>query len=94
MRALRARTKLFQRGLAVLILPISIVPFLLIGPSLVESHHIFKREHDSGPLAAPQVVLSPGELAYFKPLPAFSGKVPVVAYGGLSQKAGSNELTQ
>jgi hypothetical protein len=77
--ALRAR---LGRGGSLLLLPLSIVPFLLIGPSLVDSHAQFQREQRSHPLPAPAVVLSPGEIARWKPLPEFGPRaVPAVAFG-------------
>ena len=80
MSALRAR---LGRGGSLLLLPLSILPFLLIGPTLVDSHAQFQRAQKSHALPAPEVVLSPAELARWKPLPAFAGAVPVIAYEGV-----------
>ena len=80
MTALQRRIK---RGGAFLLMPLSLVPFFLIGPGIVESHRDFKREQLSRPLPAPEIVLSADELERWKPLPAFSGAVPVIAYEGI-----------
>jgi peptidoglycan/xylan/chitin deacetylase (PgdA/CDA1 family) len=80
--ALRAR---LGRGGSLLLIPLSILPFLLIGPSLVDSHAQFQREQKSHALPAPEVVLTPAELARWKQLPPFEGAVPVVAYGPVGE---------
>jgi hypothetical protein len=77
---LRARAK---RGAALLLLPLSVLPFVLIGPGLVRSHAQFERDQKARALPAPAVVLSAAELARWKPLPAFSGAVPAIAYEGV-----------
>jgi peptidoglycan/xylan/chitin deacetylase (PgdA/CDA1 family) len=46
----------------------------------VDSHAQFKREQQSGALPAPRVALSAAELARWKPLPAYRGAVPVIAF--------------
>ena len=80
MTALRSR---LGRGSSLLLIPLSILPFMLIGPSLVDSHAQFKREQKSHALPAPEVALSGAELARWKPLAPFSGAVPVIAYRGI-----------
>src|SRR5919202_3581137 len=75
-----------KRGGALLLLPLSLLPFVLVGPSLVASHREFQREQQSHPLAAPAVVLRPAELARWKPLPAFTRAVPAIAYEGVDDK--------
>jgi biofilm PGA synthesis lipoprotein PgaB len=81
--ALRSR---LGRGGSLLLIPLSILPFLLIGPSLVDSHAQFKREQKSHALPAPAVVLAGAELARWKPLPPFTGAVPVIAYEGVGER--------
>ncbi|MEA2426909.1 MAG: poly-beta,6-N-acetyl-D-glucosamine N-deacetylase [Thermoleophilaceae bacterium] len=90
MTALRAR---LGRGGSLLLLPLSILPFLLIGPSLVDSHAQFQRDKKSHALPAPAVVLSAAELARWKPLPAFGGAVPVIRYEGVGD-GGPRSVTQ
>ena len=81
---------LLKRGWALLLLPLSILPFVLLGPQIAQSHKNFDRVHKSGPLTAPPVVVSPAEDARWQPLPPFTGAVPVIVYKGL----GSRELGQ
>jgi Polysaccharide deacetylase len=88
--ALRAR---LGRGGSLLLLPLSIVPFVLVGPSLVDSHAEFQREQKSHALPAPTVFLSAGELARWKPLPAFRAAVPVIAYEAMGE-GGSRSVTR
>jgi poly-beta-1,6-N-acetyl-D-glucosamine N-deacetylase len=78
--ALRSR---LGRGGSLLLLPLSILPFLLIGPSLVDSHAQFQREQKSHALPAPAIVLTDAEIGRWKPLPVATGAVPVVAYEGV-----------
>ena len=52
------------RGMGALaLLPLSAVPLLLVGPSLVSSHTRFDRKYHSAPLAAPAVYFTPATLA-------------------------------
>jgi hypothetical protein len=71
---------LLKRGWALLLLPLSVVPFLLLGPQIAESHRNFSRSQESAALAAPVVVPSAAELARWQPLPPYSGAIPVVTY--------------
>jgi hypothetical protein len=68
-----------RRAAAVLLLPLSVVPFVLLGPQIAESHRNFVRTRASGPLPPPEVVPSAAELARWRPLPAYQG-VPVISY--------------
>jgi peptidoglycan/xylan/chitin deacetylase (PgdA/CDA1 family) len=72
-----------KRAGALALMPLSLVPFVLIGPGMIESHEQFLREQKSRALPVPAVTLSATELARWKPLPAFSGAVPVIAYEGV-----------
>jgi peptidoglycan/xylan/chitin deacetylase (PgdA/CDA1 family) len=80
----RVQEKLKRAG-ALALMPLSLVPFALIGPGMIDSHAQFEREQKGQPLAAPTVQLSPAELSRWKPLPAFSGSIPVVAYEGVGE---------
>jgi hypothetical protein len=82
-----------KRGTSLMLLPLSILPFVLIGPGLVRSHEQFQRDQKSRALPAPTVVLSPAELARWKPLPAFSGAVPVISYEGVGE-SGPRSVTR
>lgn len=88
-----ARLKNFgARTLSLLLIPASIVPVLLVVPQIAESHRLFDRRHNSGPLAAPEIVLSARQLARFQPVAPYAskGSVPVLAYGEVtdSREAG------
>lgn len=72
---------LLERPLALLLLPLSILPFLLLVPQMVESRELYERRHQSGPLPAPDVALTPAQVKRFQPVAPYSGAVPVLAYG-------------
>jgi peptidoglycan/xylan/chitin deacetylase (PgdA/CDA1 family) len=80
----RVQEKLKRFG-ALALMPLSLVPFALIGPGMLESHAQFEREQKSVALPAPDVALSPAELSRWKPLPAFKGAIPVIAYEGVDE---------
>lgn len=90
MTALAAKAK---RAGALLLLPLSVLPFVLIGPGLVDSHRQFKRDQKSRALAAPTVVISPAELGRWKPLPNFTEAVPVVSYENVGRR-GARSVTR
>ena len=75
---------LLRRPLAFLLLPLSLVPFLLVVPQMVESRQLYERRHQSGPLPAPRVALTPAQEDRFQPLPPYAGAVPVLAYHGIA----------
>lgn len=74
-----------KRAGTVLLMPLSLVPFWLIGPGMVESHEQFEREQKSRALPVPDVVLSAAELHRWRQLPPFGGAVPVIAYEGIDE---------
>lgn len=78
----RLRDMLSGAG-ALALLPLSAVPMLLIGPSLVHSHSRFQRMYDSAPYAAPAVVFTPATVARYTPVAPFTGAVPVLVYHGI-----------
>jgi hypothetical protein len=72
-----------ERGAALLLLPLSVVPFLLLGPQIAQSHRNYVREHSAAPLPLPPVAVSAAEAARWRPLAPRSGgrpRVPVLAY--------------
>ena len=85
----RARLK---RGGALLLLPLSVLPFVLIGPAMVDSHRQFERDKEAHALPTPRLAISPAERARWKPLPRFNGAVPVIAYEGVGED-GSRSVT-
>ncbi|MFL5885918.1 MAG: polysaccharide deacetylase family protein [Thermoleophilaceae bacterium] len=91
----RVRHKLV-RSLQFLLLPLSVIPLVWVGPQILESHHLFDRRHNSGPLAAPVVSLSAWQKQRFQPVAPYSGVVPVLSYGEISDdpKAGPLAVTR
>ncbi len=79
--ALRARAR---RGGALLLLPVSAIPMVLLGPGLIASHTRFDRRFHSPPLAAPAVAFTAAELRRFRPVAPFTGAVPVLVYHGIN----------
>ena len=69
---------------ALLLLPLSAIPLLLLTPSLVASHTRFDRKFHMPPLAAPAVRFDAAELSRYRPLAPFEGAVPVLAYHGIN----------
>jgi hypothetical protein len=66
-----------------MLLPLSVVPFVAVLPTIVTSHERFHREHQMGPLPAPASGLTAAETARFRRFPAPAGRVPVLAWHGI-----------
>nr|MDQ3935753.1 polysaccharide deacetylase family protein [Actinomycetota bacterium] len=77
---------LLERPLALLLLPLSLVPFLLVVPQMVESRELYDRRHKSGPLPAPRVALTPAQVERFQPVEPYERAVPVLAYHGIREE--------
>jgi hypothetical protein len=75
-RILRDRVRL-------LLLPLSVIPFIAAGPAVMASHDRYLRKHKSGALAAPVVGLSPAEQQRFTRLPVAPGQVPALVWHGI-----------
>ena len=84
----------YQRGAAMLLLPASVVPFVIVGPQLVESRLRYDREHNSGPLPAPAVTITPALKKAWAPPPALHGKIPVLVYHGIDSGSSPGQVTQ
>jgi hypothetical protein len=71
-----------ERGAALFLLPLSLVPFVLLGPQIAQSHRNYVRAHSAAPLPVPAVVLSQREGTRWLPLHVRRGRgrVPVLAY--------------
>ena len=82
------------RTLSLLLIPASIVPVLLVVPQIAESHRLFDRRHNSGPIAPPEVVLSANQKARLQPVAPYAGKgsVPVLAYGQVTDSRDAGPL--
>ena len=91
MRRLEA---IVERPLALLLLPLSLIPFFLVVPQMVESRELYDRRHNSGPLPAPEVVLTPAQVRRFQPVAPYSGAVPVLAYHGIRDERDGYSVTR
>ena len=85
---------LLQRGWSLLLLPLSVLPFVMLGPRIAESHRNFDRTHKSGPIAAPPVVPSAAELGRWRSVAPYAGAVPVIAYRGVSDTGQGGSVTR
>jgi poly-beta-1,6-N-acetyl-D-glucosamine N-deacetylase len=74
-----------RRRASLVLLPLSVVPFVAVAPTIVDSHARFQREHQMPPLPAPVVGLTGAEIARFKPLPATPGRIPVLNWHGINE---------
>lgn len=80
-------TRILQafRGFGALaLLPLSAVPLLLVGPSLVSSHARYDRKYHSQPYAPPAVVFTAATRARYTPVAPYTGAVPVLVYHGIN----------
>lgn len=85
---------LVERPLALLLLPLSLVPFFLVVPQMVESRELYDRRHKSGPLPAPEVRLTPAQAQRFQPVAPYAGAVPVLAYRGIRDGGDRHTVTR
>ena len=74
---------IIERPLALLLLPLSLLPFFLVVPEMIEARELYDRRHKSGPLSAPDVSLNAGQQRRFQPVAGYSGAIPVLAYHGI-----------
>ena len=75
-----------RRTGALLLLPLSAIPMVLLAPGLVASHARFDRRFHSPPYPAAAVTFSPAELRRFRPVAPFTGAVPVLVYHGINER--------
>ena len=73
------------RGLSFALIPASMVPLVLIAPSVVSSHENLERSKQGSAWPTPLVELTPKQKARFQPVAATKGSVPVLAYRGISE---------
>jgi hypothetical protein len=74
--ALRARA-------ALLLMPLSVTPFVAVAPLVVQQEHNFQRVHNMGPLPALTAGLLPVEQARYAPFAAPANEVPVLVWHGI-----------
>jgi poly-beta-1,6-N-acetyl-D-glucosamine N-deacetylase len=80
-------THILQRAVASVLLPLSVIPMLLVIPTLVSAYDNFDRRHRSAPLPPPLVEPSAADLDGWRPLPPnrLTG-VPVLVYHGINDR--------
>ena len=54
----------------------------------------YDREHNSGPLPAPAVTITPALKRAWAPPPALHGKIPVLVYHGIDSGSSPGQVTQ
>lgn len=91
---MRRRLTWLRRPLSFLLLPLSALPLVAVVPLVSAAHDTFQREHDSAPMAAPAIVITPAERARWQPVPAYRDVVPVLAYHGVSDAGGGGALSR
>jgi peptidoglycan/xylan/chitin deacetylase (PgdA/CDA1 family) len=74
-----------RRRMSLILLPLSVVPFVAVLPTIVTSHERFHREHQMGPLPAPAAGLTAAQTARFRRFPAPAGRIPVLAWHGIDE---------
>jgi poly-beta-1,6-N-acetyl-D-glucosamine N-deacetylase len=83
-----------RRRASLLLLPLSVVPFVAGVPVVVAQHERFDREHNMGPLPASTAGLTAAEQARLEPLPATPGEIPVLLWHGISDARDGYSVTQ
>jgi peptidoglycan/xylan/chitin deacetylase (PgdA/CDA1 family) len=73
-----------KRLLRLLLLPLSVIPFVAGVPIVIAQHERFDREHNMGPLPASLASLSAAETTRMPVLPATPGRIPVLLWHGIS----------
>jgi peptidoglycan/xylan/chitin deacetylase (PgdA/CDA1 family) len=81
-----------KRLLSVMLLPLSIVPFVAGVPAIVHQRETFVRVHDMGPLPAPAVATA--QLAGYQPFAAPANSVPVLVWHGIGSARDGYTVTQ
>jgi poly-beta-1,6-N-acetyl-D-glucosamine N-deacetylase len=77
-----------------LLLPLSIVPFVAGVPIVIAQHERFDREHNMGPLPASTASLTAAETIRMPVLPATPGKIPVLLWHGISNARDGYSVSQ
>jgi hypothetical protein len=86
--------QLVRRRASLLLLPLSVVPFVAVAPEISQSHQEYQRTHNMGPLAPVTAGLSAAEAARFAPFAAPERQVPVLAFNGVSDAPGGLGTTR
>jgi len=83
-----------KRLIQLLLLPLSVVPFLAIMPAVVNSHERFERVHKMGPLPAPAAKLTETEAARYPAFDAPKGEIPVLVWHGIGSDRDGYSVSQ
>jgi len=92
-RAHKAWAKL-RRPASVMLLPVSVLPLIVAVPMVINNRLSLLRYYESPAFPAPTRPLSAAQQRAFKPLPAFTGAVPVLVYHGISNRGNGFSVTQ
>jgi poly-beta-1,6-N-acetyl-D-glucosamine N-deacetylase len=91
---MRSPIAVLRRRASLLLLPLSVVPFVAGVPVVIAQHERFDREHNMGPLPASTASLTAVEQARLKPLPATPGEIPVLLWHGISDTRDGYSVSQ
>lgn len=83
-----------RRRASLLLLPLSVVPFVAGVPIVIAQHERFDREHNMGPLPASTAGLTAAEEARLKPLLPTPGEIPVLLWHGISNERDGYSVSQ
>jgi peptidoglycan/xylan/chitin deacetylase (PgdA/CDA1 family) len=83
-----------NRVLSALLLPLSVIPFVIAGPAVVHSRQRFVRKYEMGPLPAPAARLTTAETARYRTFAAPAGQVPVLAWHGIGPARDGYSVTR
>lgn len=89
----KARHRVGRLG-AILLLPLSVLPLVGAIPFVVSAYRSYSRYYQSPPLPAPANVLSAAQRREFKPLPPFTGAIPVLTYHGINSLRDGYSISQ
>ena len=89
----KARKRLGRLG-AILLLPLTVLPLVGAIPFIVSAYRSYSRYYQSPPLSAPANVLSAAQRRAFKPLPPFTGAIPVLTYHGINSRHDGYSISQ
>jgi hypothetical protein len=91
--AMKAQKRLGRLG-SILLLPVSVLPLIGAIPFVINAYRSYKRYYQSPPLPAPANVLSAAQRRAFKPLPSFTGAIPVLTYHGINNLHDGYSISQ
>ena len=91
----RAQGRSAMRRLGLLLLPLSVVPFLFVVPQILQWHAFMNREQAGKPLPALRVALTPAQKRRFRPVAPYGGAaVPVLLYHGIDSSLDGYTVTR